>query len=259
MISKQAKYDLFFCLPSSFSAALTGFFTKSKKRIGHNTESRGFLFTNKYPLPPNLHVVEDYLNLLDNFFGEKIEFEPPTLEFEKPVDFYLPESQYLVLNVCSGPPSRFIPVAKSVNIIHELYARYNCKIILTGAPNEVDYIGQIEGLVKEEADVFNLAGKTSIIELGWVLKNAKAMITTDSGNAHYANATGTKTVVLFGAGLQSRCQPFNDKIFRPLQLLDLECVPCRFEHCKFGDNRCLANIDSSAIIASLDELIGQPE
>ena len=255
MISGKERYDLFFCLPFSFSAALAGFFTNSNKRVGHNTEYRGFLFTHKYKLPPELHVVEDYMNLLDNYFGEKVEFEPPKLELENPVDYELPNREYIILNVCSGPPSRFIPITKAVQIIKASKEKYPYEIVLTGAPFEKDYINEIENQVKTDYPVINLAGKTSIIELGWVLKNAKVMITTDSGNAHFANALGTKTVVLFGAGLQSRCNPYNKDIFRPMQLLEMECVPCRSEHCKYNDNRCLANIDNYQIIKSIEELL----
>ena len=254
-MARQKSYDFYFCLPFSFSSALTGFFARCTRRIGHRTEHRGFLFTDRYRLPDGLHVVEDYMNLLDNFFGEKVTFRPPKLTFGEPVNFKLPEGDYIVLNACSGPPSRFIPAEKSASIIVEVKRKYTCRIVLTGGPNEVEYIGLIENSLKDEVKVINLAGKTSITELGWVLKNAKAMITTDSGNAHFANAVGTPTVVLFGAGLQSRCHPYNDDIFRPLQLLDLECVPCRSEHCKFGDNRCLSGIENIKIFEALDDLL----
>jgi ADP-heptose:LPS heptosyltransferase len=193
-----------------------GFFTSSKIRIGCNTEGRGFLFNKSYTLPPDLHVVEDYVGLLEQFLGRKINFEPPQLVLHKPVDYPLPE-EYIVLNVRSGPPSRFIPVPKAVEIIRAVKEKYDDEIVLTGAPFEKDYIDEVENLMKADAPVINLAGKTSIIELGWVLQNARAMITTDSGNAHFANALGTKTVVLFGAGLQSRCYPYNKNLIRSLQ------------------------------------------
>lgn len=256
MISNKRKYDLFFCLPFSVSSALIGYFTGSKKRIGHNTEHRGLLLTDKYTLPPGLHVVEDYIDLLNNYFGEKVPFDPPKLEMNRTAEFKFTEKNYIVVNACSGPPSRYIPISKVVDIIREISAAYTCEIVLTGAPNEKDYVNKIASTALEENGdkVIDLSGKTSIVELGWVLKNAQLVITTDSGNAHYANALGTKTVVLFGPGLQSRCHPFNKKIMRPLQL-DLECVPCRKETCKFEDNRCLGGIENGSILTAMEELI----
>ena len=44
-IGKKKKYDLFICLPFSFSSAIAGFFTDSRIRIGFNTEYRSLLLT----------------------------------------------------------------------------------------------------------------------------------------------------------------------------------------------------------------------
>lgn len=255
LLAKREKYDLFFCLPFSFSSAISSFFSFSKIKIGYNTEGRGFLFNKSYNLSPNLHVVEDYIELLEQFLGTKININPPRLVIDELSNYNLPSDNYIVLNVRSGPPSRFIPISKAVEIIQVVKEKYLYDIVLTGAPFEKDYINEIEEQVKSEYPVFNLAGETTIIELGWLLKNAVAMITTDSGNAHFANALGTRTVVLFGAGLQSRCHPYNKDIFRPLQLTNMDCVPCRSENCKYNDNRCLANIDDMHILNSLDGLL----
>jgi len=255
LIASKNRYDLFFCLPFSFSSAISGFFSSSKIRVGYSTEGRGFLFNKSYKLPPNLHVVEDYIGLFEQYLKKKIDFDPPQLVINELIDYPLPTRDYIVLNVRSGPSSRFIPIKKAVEIIKVLKLKYPYDIVLTGAPFEKDYINEIEDQVKADYPVINLAGKTSIIELGWVLKNALVMITTDSGNAHFANALGTKTVVLFGAGLESKYYPYNKKISRSLQLSEMECVPCRSEKCKYGDNRCLSNIDDILILNSLQELL----
>ena len=196
------------------------------------------------------------MDLLNNYFGEEVPFDPPKLEMNKTAEFKFTDKKYIVINACSGPPSRFIPISKAVSIIRSVKATHPYEIVLTGAPNEEEYVNKIaSNALRENGDtVINLAGKTSIVELGWVLKNAEVVITTDSGNAHYANALGTKTVVLFGPGLQARCHPYNKGIIRSLQL-DLECVPCRKETCKFGDNRCLGNIGDRDILKALEDLM----
>ena len=253
-ISGYEKYDLFFCLPSSFSSALAGFFTGSRVRVGYKTEGRAFLFSKSYKKTPHIHVLEEYVELLEKFTGEKIGYKAPEFRFREPIDYPLP-GDYVVLNACSGPPSRYIPVAKAVRIIKNIKQNFPFDIVLTGAPAEEAYLAEIVRDAGKDARVINLAGKTSIIELGWVLKNARAMVTTDSGNAHFANAFGTRAVVLFGAGLPWRARPYNGKLIRSLALEDLDCVPCRSEQCKYHDNRCLANIDDALIIRSMKELL----
>src|ERR1044071_2596743 len=44
-ISQKEKYDLFFCLPESFSSALMGYASGAKKRIGFGKELRSLLLT----------------------------------------------------------------------------------------------------------------------------------------------------------------------------------------------------------------------
>ena len=200
-----------------------------------------------------MHVLEEYVRLLELFTGKKLEYRAPEFTFKEPPDYPLPEN-YVVLNACSGPPSRYIPVEKAVRIIESIRRKFPFDIVLTGGPSEVDYIAEIVRKAGHDR-VINLAGKTSIIELGWVLKNAAVMVTTDSGNAHFANAFGTRAVVLFGAGLPERARPYNVKLIRSLAVEDLDCVPCRSEHCKYHDNRCLANIDDVRIIRSMKELL----
>jgi heptosyltransferase-2 len=254
-IKSREKYDLFFCLPFSLSSALTGYFSNAKRRVGHITEPRGFLLTDKYILPPGLHVVKDYVNLLEQFFEERIDFEPPTFTFHTQVDFDLPDEAYMVLNLHSGPPSRIVPIEKAVAIILEIRERFPYQIVLTAAPSEEKFIDLVVNQLKSTDRLINLAGKTSIIELGWVLKHASIVVSTDTGNAHFANALNTPAVVLFGPGRQQRCHPYKTEILRSLQLLEMSCVPCRKELCKFGDNRCLTNIPNASIIEAMSDLL----
>jgi ADP-heptose:LPS heptosyltransferase len=127
--------------------------------------------------------------------------------------------------------------------------------VLTAAPSEEKFIDLVVNQLKSTDRLINLAGKTSIIELGWVLKHASIVVSTDTGNAHFANALNTPAVVLFGPGRQQRCHPYKTEILRSLQLLEMSCVPCRKELCKFGDNRCLTNIPNASIIEAMSDLL----
>lgn len=255
MIASRQKYDLFFCIPFSFSSALMGFFTKSQMRIGYGEEHRGFLLTRSVKRPPNLHIVEEFNYLLESHTGRSVEFKPLNFIAESKPSFTFSEDNLLVVNIKSGPPSRSIPVSKAISIIHSLLLNYSCDVALTGAPNEIDYINQVKTAFSDNRRVMNLAGKTSLSELFYVISKAKCMITTDSGNAHVANAVGTPTVVLFGAAHEHRAKPYYQAISATLKSLDMACVPCESEHCKFGDNRCLAEIPNSAILAAMERLL----
>lgn len=255
LIRSKFQYDIFFCLPFSFSSALAGFFTKSKKRIGYEKEHRGFMFTYAIKRPPGLHIVEEFNYLLENYTGKSIEFKPLKFKIGKPFSFNVSSKNNLVLNIKSGPPSRSIPIEKAISLVRSLLDAYPYNILLTGAPSEEEYIVQVKHAYQEEERLINLAGKTSLLELAYVLSESKCMVTTDSGNAHVANAVGTPTVVLFGAAHEHRAKPFDQTISKTLKMLDMECVPCESEHCKYNDNRCLSGIGNDKILAAVDSFI----
>jgi len=259
LLSKEKKYDLLFCLPFSFSSALASFFTNAKIRVGYNTEHRSFLLTRAIKRPAGLHIVEEFNHLLEDYAGEKVNFKPLDFKPEMEPDFTLSESRKLVLNVKSGPPSRSIPINKGIDLVRSFLGAFPHEIILTGAPNETDYISKIKKVFEHEERVIDLSGKTSIGGLAYVISKAECMVTTDSGNAHVANAVGTPTVVLFGAAHEHRAKPYDTSISRILKLVDMECVPCESEHCKYGDNRCLANIENAAIIDAMKELMNEDQ
>lgn len=257
LLASKVKYDLFFCLPFSFSSALAGFFTGSKIRIGYKTEHRGILLTKSIKRPEGLHIVEEFNYLLENYTGKKVEFKALNFRPKKKPSFRLSDSKKLILNIKSGPPSRSIPIKKAISIIKSILERYSHEIILTGAPNENDYITQVKNAFVDNDRVINLAGKTNLLELAYVISKAECMITSDSGNAHVANAVGTPTVVLFGAAHEHRAKPYDQSISKTLRIHDLECAPCQSEHCKYNDNRCLANIENNLIIQSMEELLNK--
>ena len=85
------------------------------------------------------------------------------------------------------------------------------------------------------------------------------MLTTDSGPAHLANALGTHTVVLFGAGDENNTAPYNHEYRTIIRLGKLDCEPCRKNVCiRYGTPQCLEQLDTHMIIQTTQlQLNGQ--
>jgi heptosyltransferase II len=82
----------------------------------------------------------------------------------------------------------------------------NLNINLYGTNKEVSVAGEISDKINSQR-VFNLTGKTSLVELVDEFLTCKMVIGCDSGGVHLANSIGVKTVVLFG--------PTNPLLTRP--------------------------------------------
>ena len=255
-VQSKRKYDIFFCLPFSFSSALAGFFTASKERIGYRREHRGLLLTSAIKRPKGLHIVEEFVYLLKSHSGAEFSLTPLALQ-PKSIEGInkQAESDSIILNVKSGPPSRSIPIGKAIDLVRDLLEKFPHQIILTGAPGEVDYISKIKDAFLDNSRLIDLSGKTTLLELFFLISQAKCMVTTDSGNAHVANSVGTPTVVLFGAAHEHRARPYDDSISIVLKNMQLECVPCESERCKYGDVRCLSSIENASILSSVKQLL----
>lgn len=244
---KQAEnFDLFFCLPDSFSASIMGAATGADKRIGYKKEMRQVLLTNSYSKPEGLHRVEEYIRLIELF----------TMLPSKPVDVFLHHSfekkDFVVVNINSEASSRRLTVSKAVELLNLLKNSINRKIALVGARKEKEFVDLVLNQLSDQSNIENLAGKTSLCQLAQLLASAQVMVTTDSGPAHLANALGTHTVVLFGAGKESNTAPYNRSLRTIIRLGQLSCEPCEKNVCvRFETPQCLERLDSKRIVETV--------
>ena len=129
---------------------------------------------------------------------------------------------YIVLNMGSSPTwlSKRLPDAKWREISALLHERFGLPFVLTGSPDERDYVGQVAARLAGRAE--NRAGQTSVQELKHLLAGAFLTVSTDSAAMQIAAAMKTPTLGLFGATNWVRSAPFGpwsrtvyDKTFYP--------------------------------------------
>jgi lipopolysaccharide heptosyltransferase II len=254
-ISKKYKYELFFCLPNSFSSAWMGFFTRSKIRIGYKKEFRDFLLTHSYRENADLHQVEKYVNLLNRFTG--IQWTANSITLKKPLNRsnLLPKGKNLLLNINSDATSRRMPIDLAKRLIIEIHRKYAFNFILTGRKQDIPFGSQLESELNFMKSVFNYTGKTDLLDLIKLVSEVDYIISTDSGVAHLGNAFSKKTVVIFGAGNEDNTRPYNTKNLRIIRKKGLNCAPCVSNNCKYKQPICLVEIDTNLVLKAMDALI----
>lgn len=247
MIRQQQKPDLFFCLPDSFSSALMGWVTGAQQRAGYKNELRSIFLTHSFIKNKTLHRVDQYLDLLYRFTGQS----PSSPEVLLQNKTFSP-SDTIVVNFNSEASSRRLPLSKAVSLLNVLRNSTHKKIILVGGASDAEFVNEIFSKCPPFAGISNLAGKTSLPELMQLMQEASAVLSTDSGPAHAANALQTPTVVLFGAGNEYSTAPYNKFYCSIIRLGQLPCEPCVNNECKlYGSPRCLELLDETMIVQKL--------
>jgi heptosyltransferase II len=250
-IAAQKKYDIFFCLPDSFSSAIMGKAIAAKQRVGFKKELRSVLLTYAYTKQKNIHRVEEYVDLLKQFTKKEITMPP--------VKLYLPAAEKtdaIIININSEAVSRRLPKEKAISIIAAVRSKISNPIILVGSNKEAPFVEEVFNAMPDKNNISSKAGKTSLPELMQLFATSVAVLTTDSGPAHVANALGVHTVVLFGAGNENNTAPYNKNNRTIIRLGQLPCEPCVSNTCKlYGVPQCLVRLDESSIVAAVTNIL----
>jgi ADP-heptose:LPS heptosyltransferase len=105
-------------------------------------------------------------------------------------------------------------------------------------------------IAAELHETINLCGKLSLVETAAVLKEAALLVSGDSGILHLGFGLGTKTLSLFGPGIEKKWAPRGQN--HVVINKNLDCSPCT----KFGytpkcrrNTECMKQITADEVVA----------
>ncbi|MDB5001077.1 MAG: rfaF [Mucilaginibacter sp.] len=246
---RPLKYDIFFNLPHSLSSAIIAWACGAKQRVGFKKEGGFFLLTHSYKKPLNVHRVNEYISLLENFTGKAVTNKQIKLNTDKD----LIKSNTVIINFNSEAISRRMPLNKGRSIINALTTTFKeITFAFVGSPKESAFIDELITGLNNSDRLENHAGKTDLVGLAKLMAGSKAVLTTDSGPAHLANSVDVPTIVLFGAGNENNTAPYNKKDLTVIRYGQLVCEPCVRNTCKlYGVPKCMEMLDEIKIINAL--------
>jgi heptosyltransferase I len=173
----------------------------------YSREGHHFFTDTAHNLPEHLHQVEIFFELAKKFAGIEEDLKIAAEDLSLPVSAsdtawtsqkLRENSQWIAINPRASTQEKTWPIERYIKLINDLHKHYPDKsIVLTGGPNakEVEFGTQIEQGI--EATCLNLIGKTTLTQLAAVLKQAKLVISPDTGPLHLANAVATPVVGLY--------------------------------------------------------------
>lgn len=264
---RQEKYDLVLNLTEGDRGAIAALVSGASVRAGFDPEGKGFLgkrciYTHmvKNCKTPR-HTVEKNLDILRRLgiFPAPEErdlfFAIPTDDQARAVQLLQAEELephgYFLLHPASRWKFKCWPSARVAELITQLHAQGE-KIVITASPDPQE-IQMVEEILAQAPGipVANLAGKTSLKELGALIAMSRALICVDSVPLHLSSALQIPAIALFGPTSEINWGPWRNDRARVVAR-GLSCRPCGMDGCG-GSKRsdCLFTLPVSNVLETL--------
>lgn len=182
---------------NNLSALKLGIKLGIPNRVGYAHKGCGGLVTHPCPIDfPNTFPAY-FRHLVEHLAGTTFPGDLRPLVYPLPghrekahrvmVKHHLTPGGYVVLFVSSRQPSGVCPADVLVNCMKNLIAEVSLPVVLAGAKSEDALLNTVANAIPTRAV---LAGSLSLLELVEFLRDARLVLTTDSGPRHLANAAG---------------------------------------------------------------------
>lgn len=211
---RQRRFDVALDLQGLLKSAVVAYASGARVRLGYHWQREGARFLVKAVPPPKggLHVVEQYLDVVRYLGGET-----------EPVDFGLciPEramtaarehlqqagvaGPYAVVNPSAGHPAKRWPPERFAAVCQKLQAE-GVSPVLVGHSSDAPIVGQIQAACP--VPIADMVGRTTLIELAALIRDARVHVAGDTGSIHMAAALGVPLVALYAATDPQRSGPY---------------------------------------------------
>jgi heptosyltransferase-2 len=247
-----SRYDRFYVLPPSFSAAWMAWRSRAPERVGYRGQLRGPLLrpalAHRAP-QRRVHLARELLDLVDPAL--ELDCYPPRLDV--PPGW----AAARLSGVCRELPGRFVALAPGAvygpakawpaeryrGLAGMLRDRAGCPVVIVGTAGE-HALGEI--VRGAEDGVLNWCGATDLPGLVAVLSRAALLVSNDSGAMHVAAALRRPQVAIFGSTSPAWTGPLNPRA--AVLSHALPCAPCYARTCRHGHGDCLVKITVEEVL-----------
>ncbi|MEZ8018205.1 glycosyltransferase family 9 protein [Vibrio splendidus] len=210
------QFDALLHMQYALRASIATLGIKAKYKLGFDTKrSQDFqtLFTNvKVPSPESMHVLDGlmsfafYLGVPEQLPTWTLKCTPEqTLWAKAQIKSQVPN---LVIVPATSKSYKNWTIEGYVALIeHAQQSGWN--IVLSGSPATIEV--QLAKSIEERltTQVYNLVGKSSLLEMLALIKEADLIVAPDTGPTHMANAIGTPVIGLYAHHNPKRTGPYN--------------------------------------------------
>ena len=147
----------------------------------------------------------------ENLLNEKIDLQKPFIKLEpKKLDFKLPK-KYAILFIGASVKFRKWDIKNFTKVGEFLKENYGYDILLCGAPSDKEDAKEFKKYAKY--DYIDLVGKTSLVDLLYVIYNGNLMISNETSAPHFAVALEmTNVFVIYNGNHYGRFTPYPKEV-----------------------------------------------
>ena len=258
---RQMNFDIAYSLHKSYRTSLLLWLSGIPQRVGFYDAGFRFLYHRLRRRALDRHDVHRNLSLLSGDFpGDVLDdelrlFAPEISEVDRNVAQAVAGlDHYIVLVPGSAWTTKMWPWEGYRAVARHLLEKGR-PVVLLGDSSETTVNEQ----VAEDLQVTNLAGKTSIADAMFVIRNADLIICNDSMALHMASAFKVPGVAIFCSTSPAfGFGPWKNKAI-VLEKENLECKPCGphgRKRCPTGTEACMREVPPKRVIDAAEELLG---
>ena len=245
---RAESYDLCFSPHRSLTSARLAAKAQIPYRIGFGGQIPSLFYHKRVPFDRKKSQINRYLDLLRIFKDEEYDIQTELFFTDQEIDFAHSVFQSFPLSkkIAIAPGSVWLtkrwPEERFTELV-EILGRQDVALVFIGSADERALCERI-GQQTKTGNIFNLAGKTTLLQAAAVIQSCDLLICNDSGAMHMANAVGTDVFVFFGPTVQR----FGFAPFRPQDIVfevDEDCRPCSShggKKCPQKHFRCMRSI-----------------
>jgi len=165
-------------------------------------------------------------------------------------------AQQPFLLVCPGTssPTKEYPIPALAEAIQTVAARHSLPILITGSRSDARTTKPLYELLKNQCRVIDVSGQFNLAQHPALVARARAVLSMDTGHAHFAGALGTPTVVILGGGQFGLFAPWGESPTYRWLTHSLPCFGCHWV-CSQSYIKCIQDIPVPAIINALSEVL----
>lgn len=203
------------------------------------------------PWPEQGHEIERCLALTDALGAPRagLQLEFPVLPCDRAAVAQrwpeLAQRPYVVVHPGAQVAARRWPVQRFVQVARAVHGA-GYLVVLTGTEGERSLADALVDALPAGQNVLDLAGRTSLWQLGAVLEGARLLVCNDTGTSHVAAALRTPSVVVSCASDPTRWAPLDAELHRVVAHMPV-CRPCGHRTCPTA-HECATAISADEVI-----------